>query len=64
MTISYSMRIRTKDFNGEKLSYKKTPAPNAYKEVEMLPNSGRFKLSKFGDTKLCKINSGSARFKE
>jgi hypothetical protein len=30
----------------------------------MLPNGGRFRLSKFNDTKFAKINPKSARFRE
>ena len=58
MTISYSysMKQKLKDFVGDKLSYKKTPGPGTYNDIELLPKTGRFKLSKYSDSKNGKIN--------
>ena len=63
-TSSYSVRARTVDFNGDRLSYKKVPGPGTYEDINLTPKGGRFKISKFGDTKLAKINSNTPRFKE
>ena len=50
------MRAKTVDFNGDRLSFKKVPGPGTYEDVNLTPREGRFKISKFGDTKLAKIN--------
>ena len=61
---NYSIRARTADFDGDRLSFKKSPGPGSYETPEMSPKTGRFRISKFGDSKLSKINPSSQRFKE
>lgn len=61
-TISYSLRPKTSDFDGDRLSYKKAPGPGQYNTIDLNPNDGRFKLSKLNDTKFCKINPNTERF--
>lgn len=53
--VKYSLRNKPKDFIAEKLTYKKSPGPGAYETINMDPESGRFKLSKYGDCKFAKI---------
>ena len=66
MTIShnYSMRHKLKDFVGDELSYKKNPGPGTYKDIDLLPKTGRFKLSKYLDSKNAKINEKTSRFRD
>ena len=61
---SYSMRKKTGDFTGDHLSFKKVPGPGTYQDISLTPKGGRFKISKFGDTKLAKIHPNTARFKD
>ena len=62
MTISYSHRPRTSDFNGDRLSFKKVPGPGSYESLEMTPNSGKPLLSKNRTVKLANIDR-DIRFK-
>lgn len=62
MNQSYTMRPRTLDFIGEKLTYKKNPGPGSYTEIDMDPKTGRFTVSKFSDAKFSKINPKTPRF--
>lgn len=64
MNVSYTVRPRTLDFIGEKLTYKKSPGPGQYTEVDLDPKNGRFTVSKFGDSKFSKINPNTPRFQE
>lgn len=64
MNISYSLRPQTLDFIGEKTTYKKNPGPGQYAEIDLDPKTGRFAVSKFGDTKFAKINPKTPRFPE
>ena len=64
MTISYSIRPKTKDFIGDKITFKQNPGPGSYQDIDLEPQSGRFKLSKFSDTKFAKINSKPPRFQD
>lgn len=64
MTISYTMRKKTDDFIGDKLTYKKNPGPGEYEDINLEPESGRFKISKYSDTKFAKINSKPPRFQD
>lgn len=54
--VSYSMRKKTSDFIKDKITIKDNPGPGKYDELSLSPKEGRFRLSKFGDTKYCKIN--------
>lgn len=58
------MRAKTSDFNGDRLSYKKTPGPGTYQDIELRPKEGKLRLSKFQNTRLAKINSNTKRFLE
>ena len=64
MTIGYSIREKTHDFIEDKLTYKKNPGPGEYQDINLEPESGRFKISKYSDTKFAKINSKPPRFPE
>ena len=37
MTVSYTMREKTKDFIEEKMTHKKDPGPGTYQEVNLEP---------------------------
>lgn len=50
------MRKKTSDFIKDKITIKDNPGPGKYDELSLSPKEGRFRLSKFGDTKYCKIN--------
>lgn len=50
------MGPKTIDYNGDKLSYKKNPGPGSYEELNMIPKTGRFTISKFRSSKYGKIN--------
>jgi len=58
------MRVKTCDFIGDRLSYKESPGPGTYKDVDLNPNEYRFKISKFSDARYAKINPNSKRFKD
>lgn len=58
------MRPRTIDYIGEKLTYKQNPGPGQYDQVNLDPKTGRFIVSKFGDSKFSKINPKTPRFPE
>lgn len=62
MVESFTMRPKTLDFIGEKLTYKKNPGPGSYNEVDLDPKTGRFTVSKFSDAKFSKINPNTPRF--
>ena len=40
----------------------KHPGPGAYQEVDLEPKEGRFKVSKFGESKFAKISQNPPRF--
>lgn len=44
------------------MTYKANPGPGSYNEVDMDPKTGRFTVSKFGDSKFAKINPKTPRF--
>ena len=44
------------------MTYKKNPGPGDYQAVDMDPKTGRFAVSKYGDTKFAKINPNTPRF--
>lgn len=41
-----------------------TPSPSAYNSIDLDPKSGRFMVSKFGDTKLASLAMKSDRFEK
>lgn len=53
------MRRRTIDFIQSKISFKQSPGPGSYTDVNLDPKNGRFTVSKFSDVKLAKINPNS-----
>lgn len=57
-TISYTHRAKTVDVIAKNLSFLETPAPNQYKSVELNPKDGKFRISRFSDTKLSVIGKG------
>ena len=59
---SFTMRPQTIDFIEAKKTYKKNPGPGDYQTVDMEPKTGRFVVSKFGDSKFAKINPNTPRF--
>lgn len=63
MNQSYSLRPKTVDFIEEKMTNKRTPGPGVYEAVDMDPKTGRFAVSKFGDSKFAKINPNTERFR-
>jgi hypothetical protein len=44
------MRPKPVDFIDKKLTYKESPGPGAHQEVDLVPRSGRFTVSKFSDS--------------
>ena len=64
MTISYTMRPKTNDFIEDKITFKNNPGPGAYQDIDLEPESGRFRISKYSDTKYAKINSKPPRFQD
>lgn len=62
MSESYTMRPQTVDFIEAKKTNKNTPGPGAYKEIDLDPQTGRFKVAKFTDSKFCRINPNTPRF--
>lgn len=50
------MRKKTSDFIKDKITIKDNPGPGKYESPDLSPKAGRFKLSRFGDTKFCKIS--------
>lgn len=56
MSQCYSLRPKTVDFIQAKRTDKKTPGPGVYEAVDLDPKTGRFVVSKFGDSKFAKIN--------
>ena len=61
--ISYSNRPRTIDVNKKNMSYWKAPGPGQYESIEMTPSNGKFRISKYSNSRLSFINHDS-RFKE
>lgn len=47
---SFTMRPKPVDFIDKKLTYKESPGPGAHQEVDLVPRSGRFTVSKFSDS--------------
>lgn len=62
MNISYTMRPKTVDMIDKNLTYKKDPGPGTYQSIELEPKTGRFVVSKFGDSKFAKITDLGQRF--
>ena len=62
MSTSYTMRPRTIDVLDSNATWKQSPGPGAYESVDLDPKSGRFIVSKFGDTKFAKITNNVPRF--
>lgn len=62
MREKYTMRPRRNDFIEDNLTYKKSPAPGQYNEIDLDPKTGRFVVAKFGDSKYAKINPKTPRF--
>lgn len=60
---SYTIRSRTIDVVEKHRSNKYNPGPADYNSVELQPNGGRFRISKYSDTKFAKINPNTKRFK-
>ena len=58
------MRMKTPDFDGDRLSFKANPGPGSYEDIDLGPKNGRFRVSKFGDTKFAKFNPNTKRFKD
>jgi hypothetical protein len=58
------MRPKTIDFIEDRLTNKKNPGPGNYETVDMDPKTGRFTVSKFGDSKFAKFNPKTPRFPE
>jgi len=56
------MRPKHADFIEEHLTYKKSPGPGNYQEVELVPKKGRFTVSKFGDSPMSIIHPRTERF--
>ena len=56
------MRPKTLDFIEEKKTNKKGPGPGYHEAVNMEPQTGRFVVAKFGDSKFAKINPNTPRF--
>ncbi len=56
------MRPKTIDVIKKNFSYLKNPGPDAYSEINLVPKTGRFMVSKFSDTKFAKINPNGDRF--
>eukprot|EP00919_Chromeraceae_sp_WS-2016_P028818 GHVR01068248.1.p1 GENE.GHVR01068248.1~~GHVR01068248.1.p1 ORF type:complete len:123 (+),score=0.70 GHVR01068248.1:1158-1526(+) len=61
---SYSMRPRSLDMIDNNLSYKQTPGPGTYREVDLDPERGRFRISNYADSKFGTINPKTPRFKK
>lgn len=59
---SYSIRMKTSDFNGDRLSYKQNPGPGTYQDMELRPANGKLNLSKFQNTRLASIKTNTKRF--
>jgi hypothetical protein len=57
----YSMRSKTINL-AEKQSNRYTPGPAAYQSIDFEKDNGRYQISKYGDTKLAKIDPHSQRF--
>jgi hypothetical protein len=62
-TISYTHRSKTVDVIAKNYSFLEVPGPNEYNSVELNPKNGRFKVSRFSDTKFSVIGK-SKRFNE
>jgi len=62
MSQSYTLRPQTIDVIENNMSYKNSPGPGAYKEIDLDPKNGRFHIAKFGDSKLGRINPNTPRF--
>ena len=58
------MRGKTLDVIENKKTYRNNPGPGAYTDIDLDPKTGRFNVSKFGDSKLAKINPKTPRFLE
>jgi hypothetical protein len=56
----------TKSKKGEtldsRMSFQLTPGPGAYEHIELEPQSGKFMVSRFSDSRFCKINPKTPRF--
>lgn len=44
------------------MTYKKSPAPGQYNDIDLDPKTGRFAVAKFGDSKFGRINPKTPRF--
>ena len=63
MAQSFTLRPKTVDFIEEKKTHKVVPGPGVYEAIDMDPKTGRFAVSKFGDSKLSIINPKTERFR-
>jgi hypothetical protein len=50
------MRPKTEDVIKKNLTHLKNPGPDVYQEINLVPKTGRFIVSRFNDTKFAKIN--------
>lgn len=50
------MRSKGSDFGGDHLGYNLNPGPGSYDDLNLEPKSGKFKVSKFTDSKLGIVN--------
>ena len=61
--ISYSHRPKTIEVNKKNLSFLQAPGPGTYESVEMTPNNGKFRISKYSNNRLS-LMYRDKRFKE
>jgi hypothetical protein len=57
-SISYTHRAKTVDVIAKHLSFLEAPGPSEYKSVELNPKDGKFRISRFSDTKFSVIGKG------
>ena len=50
------MGPKVRDFNATHLTFKSNPGPGSYDELDMEPKTGKFRVSKFTDSKYGKVN--------
>ena len=60
--ISYTHRPRTIDVNKKNMSFWNSPGPGKYESIEMTPSNGKFRISKYSNSRLSVIQKDS-RFK-
>jgi hypothetical protein len=61
MSQSFSKSKKTDPLDS-KLTFKLTPGPGTYEHINLQPESGKFAVTKFLDSRFCKINPKTPRF--